>query len=86
VHVALARRINPEFNPALYAEYVLLKPMPGPSPDKIRRGMRDTIALDIYEQVSDDTVCIYDAKTGKRGLSGPRMQIFSDSVAKKLIE
>lgn len=28
--------------------------------------------LDVYEKVSEDTVCVYDHKTGEAGLSGPR--------------
>src|SRR5262245_65876858 len=36
-------------------------------------GQKDTIRIDVYENTGTGTVCVYDIKTGRRGLSVPRM-------------
>ncbi|MBI3435544.1 MAG: hypothetical protein HY056_10775 [Proteobacteria bacterium] len=35
-------------------------------------GTKNSIRIDVLENVGDGTVCLYDIKTGQRGLSLPR--------------
>lgn len=35
-------------------------------------GGKDSIRIDVLEKVGDGTVCVYDIKTGQRGLSVAR--------------
>jgi hypothetical protein len=45
-------------------------------------GMKGTVRVDVYERASEETVCVYDIKTGWRGLSLPRMA----EIAAKVFE
>lgn len=87
VHLILAEQINTMFAPALQAELVFWDG----TLDHTNRNTalmplsreRDTVNLDVYEQVGEDLVCIYDIKTGKSQLSPKRMSQLARSVAKK---
>jgi hypothetical protein len=46
-------------------------------------GKKDSIRIDVYEPTKNRTVCIYDIKTGKRGLSSNRMSEMSARVVTK---
>jgi hypothetical protein len=49
----------------------------------VHRGQTGSIRVDVYEKVSDDLVCVYDIKTGRRGLSYARIQEIAAAVAEK---
>ncbi|QND52206.1 hypothetical protein HB779_10000 [Phyllobacterium sp. 628] len=51
-------------------------------PDKIRRGKKGSIRIDVLEKVHQQMVCVYDIKTGRSGLSPARIGEISKSVAK----
>ncbi len=85
-HARLAVAIRLLNNPNLHAEYPIWKPGAN-VPDSLydepaRRGASGTILPDIYEEVSTDTLCLYDAKTGPTELSHSRMELFSRGMAK----
>jgi hypothetical protein len=48
--------------------------------DDIWYGTRGSVRIDVFEKVRDDLVCVYDLKTGTRGLSIPRMIEISTRV------
>lgn len=52
-------------------------------PPPLTYGAKDSIRVDVYEKVGDKTICVYDLKTGKRGLSFPRMVEIAAHVAIK---
>jgi hypothetical protein len=45
-------------------------------------GRKDSIRIDVLEKVSDGTVCVYDIKTGQRGLSAARTSEIATNVFK----
>jgi hypothetical protein len=45
-------------------------------------GAKDTIRVDVLERRDQATVCVYDIKTGRSGLSVPRMAEITTSVFK----
>jgi hypothetical protein len=47
---------------------------------RYRYGTRGSVRIDVFEKVRDDLVCVYDLKTGTRGLSIPRMIEISTRV------
>jgi hypothetical protein len=49
----------------------------------VRSGQKGSIRVDVYEKVSDDSVCVYDIKTGRRGLSYERIKEIAAAVAAK---
>jgi hypothetical protein len=55
-----------------------------PSEDRkpARRNARGTVRVDIMEELSDGTICVYDVKTGEAILSTERMDEIAASVAK----
>jgi len=50
-----------------------------------RYGRKGSSRLDIYEEVSEDTVCVYDHKTGKRGLEDAQVQKIGNVVTQKFL-
>lgn len=48
-----------------------------------RYGKKGTSRLDILEQISDHTICVYDHKAGKAGISDSQMRKIGSVVAKK---
>ena len=55
---------------------------PLPLKKELRRGLEDTIRVDVLEDVGNKTICVYDIKTGRRALHIPRMFEIARSVAK----
>jgi len=66
VHVSLKRQIDALFDPDFRAEVSALKTL-----DETY-GTKDSIRIDVFEYVGDGTVCVYDIKTGNRGLGFAR--------------
>lgn len=86
-HLGVEHEINKLSKGALIPELYIKKPLDGAPDDyyrgPVRRKERDSVGLDVYEPVDDDLACIYDVKTGKKELDGPRMEQLSHSAAKK---
>ena len=80
VHKRLADEINgpggrnEPIDPNFRAEVSLLKS------DEERYGRVGTIRVDVLERVDERTVCVYDIKTGRRGLSIARMNEIATNV------
>ncbi len=66
VHVALKNQINSLDDPHFRAEVSALKSL-----DE-KYGTRESIQIDVFENVGGGTVCVYDIKTGRAGLSFSR--------------
>lgn len=65
VHTRLKEAIKALGNTNLQAEISFLKS------DTVRYGKRGSIRIDVFDNTGgDDTVCVYDIKTGDEGLSG----------------
>ena len=47
---------------------------------EVHYGQRNTTRLDILERVNSGLVCVYDIKTGTRGLSAGRVETIADRV------
>jgi hypothetical protein len=69
IHKALADRVKAEGHPSLKAEVSVLK---SGDDGGVRYGRANSVRFDIYENRGDGTVCVYDLKTGSRGLSAAR--------------
>jgi hypothetical protein len=82
IHHYVANEINNSNIEGLRAEVSFLKSEDADprSPRDTRYGLRDSIRIDVYERVSDDTACVYDIKTGARGLSFPRSWEITDTA------
>jgi hypothetical protein len=83
VHTRLRDEIRLLGDPDLVAEVSLLKTLEEtrrPPQPKIRYGQRDSIRIDVLENAGEGTVCVYDIKTGKRGLSRSRITEIARSV------
>lgn len=71
VHREIAHTINGKGNPNYRAEVSGFKS----SQAKAKYGQKDSIRIDAYEnRPENSTACVYDPKTGERGLSFPRMK------------
>lgn len=46
-------------------------------------GARGSVRIDVLERLGNGVVCVYDIKTGTRGLEGPRMTIIARKVLKR---
>lgn len=83
VHTRIRDEINgppttprsPPQNPNFRAELSLLK-----SKDASYYGQKDSIRVDVYENPGNSTVCVYDVKTGDRGLTFPRSREIASNV------
>lgn len=65
---------SPPRDPNFRAEVSLLK-----SEDE-RYGRKDTFRIDVFENPGSGTVCIYDIKTGRSGLTPARMLELASTV------
>jgi len=74
VHWCLKQKIDVLEDPNLRAEVSYLK-----SQEANRYGEKDSIRVDVLEK-EDDRVCVYDIKTGRSGLSAPRMAEIAGTV------
>ncbi len=70
VHKRIAEKIRKEKDPNFRPEVSVVKS----KEEDQDYGTRGSVRMDAYEnRPQDSTACIYDPKTGKRGLSLPRM-------------
>lgn len=76
-HTRLRDEINALDDPNFIAEQSFLKSR------EARYGDRGSIRIDVFERVRDDTVCVYDLKTGTSGLTLPRMTEITSHVLAK---
>jgi hypothetical protein len=75
-HMRLRESINRLGNPNFRAEVSILK-----SQEVDRSsGRLGNIRVDVFEKVSESTVCVYDLKTGTRGLSAARFREIGEAV------
>ena len=80
VHVILANEIKAQRNPDFTAEVSILK-----SEEESRfvpYGRANTVRIDVLERVDAQTVCVYDLKTGRAGLSTARSKEIAGEVFK----
>ncbi len=72
VHTILAHMVNDRHDPSFRAERSYLKSQYEGASDEVPYGSLNSLRIDVYEQRLDGTVCVYDLKTGKEGLSAER--------------
>jgi hypothetical protein len=77
VHYQLKQQIEALKDYNLIAEISLLK-----SQDIDRYGERGSIRVDVFERVGNGTVCVYDIKTGRTGLTPARFAEIATRVFK----
>ena len=80
VHVRLKKEIDSLGNPNYRAEVSYWK-----AEEDRRYGRKDSIRIDVLENVGDGLVCVYDVKTGlstRSGLSPRRMKEIAEHVLK----
>jgi hypothetical protein len=75
VHKHLEQQIKSLYDPSFRAEVSLTKT------SEESYGVRGSIRIDVYERASQDTVCVYDIKTGRSGLSAARTAEIAGTVA-----
>ncbi|HEV7325841.1 MAG TPA: hypothetical protein VGN91_12275 [Bosea sp. (in: a-proteobacteria)] len=82
VHVRFKRSTNDLHNENFRAERSFLKEAAEPtSQDELDRGYPRSVRVDAYEyNPSDGTLCVYDLKTGRRGLSVRRSDILATAA------
>jgi hypothetical protein len=81
VHTRLKEAIKKLANPNLHAEISFLKSA------TVRYGKKGSIRIDVFDNTrGDDTVCVYDIKTGDEGLSGPRFAEIAKAVRARFPE
>jgi hypothetical protein len=74
VHTNLKKQIQDLGDPRFRAEVSYLKNQ------EENYGRKDSIRIDVLEDVGDGTVCVYDIKTGRRGLSVARTAEIATNV------
>ena len=75
VHTRLKEAIKAPGRDDLHAEISFLKST------TVRYGKKGSIRIDVFDNSGgDDTVCVYDIKTGDEGLSGPRFAEIAKAV------
>jgi hypothetical protein len=80
VHRIIAHGINGENDPNYIAEVSVMKSRM----EAAHYGKKDTVRVDVFENRPEiSTVCIYDPKTGSRGLSRPRMAELANTAERK---
>jgi hypothetical protein len=82
VHVRFKRFIDAEKNPLFRAERSFLKEGADPTDkEEIDYGYPGSIRTDAYEfRIIDGTLCVYDLKAGKRGVSVKRSDILATAA------
>lgn len=78
VHKLVEHEVNSQHDPDLRAEVSFLKiadevPKLQLAAEIAAHGKPQSIRIDVEEKTKHGDVCVYDIKTGARGLSGPRM-------------
>jgi hypothetical protein len=80
VHTIIAHGINGEHDPNYIAEVSVMKSQVAAA----YYGKKGTVRIDAFENKPEvSTVCIYDPKTGSRGLSRPRMAELAGTAVRK---
>jgi hypothetical protein len=74
VHMRLKHDIDALQDANFRAEVSALKS------DKVEYGAKDSVRIDVFENVDDRTVCVYDIKTGRSGLSMRRAEEIAAKV------
>jgi hypothetical protein len=77
VHINLKDQITQLNDPDFLAERSLLK-----ADQEAGYGARGSIRVDVLEHVGNETVCVYDIKTGQSKLDGPRMREIATNIYK----
>lgn len=78
VHVRFRDFVNDLNDMNFRAERSFAKEAADPtSQDEINQGYSRSVRVDAYELTKDGTLCIYDLKTGRRGLSNSRADILA---------
>ncbi|MFC5421999.1 hypothetical protein ACFPOB_20770 [Bosea eneae] len=81
VHTNMKNQIITQNYPDLKAERSFLKESYEPTSETLRRyGYPDTVRYDAYELRADGTLCLYDFKAGRRGLSLVRSDIMANAA------
>lgn len=83
VHTRVSGDIRTLDDPDLKAEISFLKTLDetGTTLDRTTTyGMLSSIRVDVHERAPNFTACVYDIKTGKSGLSGPRFAEIASAV------
>lgn len=81
VHTNMKNQIITQNYPDLKAERSFLKESYEPTSETLRRyGYPDTVRYDAYEFRADGTLCLYDFKAGRRGLSLVRSDIMANAA------
>jgi hypothetical protein len=75
VHTDLKGQIDDLKDPNFRAEVSFLKER-----DDVRYGEKGSIRIDVFENVGNGTVCVYDIKTGQAGLTMPRTAEIATNV------
>lgn len=76
VHTNLKRQIDRLYNPRFRAEVSVLKTL------EETYGRKNSIRIDVFEDVGNGTYCVYDIKTGKSGLTTRRANEIASKVYK----
>lgn len=93
IHSLLKQKVENIGSPDLRAEISALKSLSGSLADRIYPSHNDpsrwakyagkgTIRVDVYDRASEKLVCVYDAKTGKRDITVPRLGEIGRTVAR----
>lgn len=81
VHVRFKRFVEELKQANFRAERSFVKEQADPtSAEEIDRGYRPSVRVDGYEYTKEHTLCIYDLKTGRRGLSNRRADILANAA------
>lgn len=72
VHTLLKDMVEARNDLTFRAERSFLKSLYEGEPGQVPYGSLNSLRIDVYEQRPDGTVCVYDLKTGKAGLSAER--------------
>jgi hypothetical protein len=79
IHLKVKNEIDMIGDDNFRAELSILKATEAAGARLSAYGAKDTIRIDVFERLGD-VVCVYDLKTGKRGLSPLRMREIGDNV------
>lgn len=81
VHGHFGRYVKDLYDPYFKAEQSFIKEKEeGAAESAVRYGYPGSIRMDAYEYRQDGTLCVYDLKTGKAGLSDRRAEILANAA------
>lgn len=83
VHSNLKSQVENLGDPSFRAERSYLKSYYEGPRDEAPYGSPNSLRIDVYEQRNNETVCVYDIKTGKAGLSPERAAEIAGTVYKR---